>query len=97
MAIAASVLHAEPHKYKKEYQNTYPSRVFQKNRYVKVQSFSEFLFGGFVRPFTGSITEKISGKIYDDIQRMYPGNRKTQKVNCHKINECYKTEILLQY
>ena len=51
----------------------HPGRVSKNNGYVKVQSFSEFLFGGFFLPFTG--------QIYDGIQRMYPENRKTPKVN----------------
>ena len=59
-------------KEKSEHHNPYPSRVFKMDKYVKVQSFYEFFFGGFVRPFTG--------RLYDGIQRMYPENRKTPKV-----------------
>ena len=60
------------YKEKSEHYNPYPSRAPKKGHYVKVQSFFEFFFGGFVRPFTG--------RVYDGIQRIYPENRKTPKV-----------------
>ena len=60
------------YKEKSEHYNPYPSRAPKKGHYVKVQSFFEFFFGGFVRPFTG--------RVYDEIQRIYPENRKTPKV-----------------
>ena len=54
------------------YTNHYPSRAPTKDKYVKVQSFFDFVFGGFLRPFTG--------RVYDGIQRIYPENRSTPKV-----------------
>ena len=62
---------------KSGYTNHYPSRAPTKDKYVKVQSFFEFVFGGFVRPFTG--------RMYDGIQRIYPENRKTPKVYFYEL------------
>ena len=60
---------------KTEHLNYYSTQASKKDSFIGVrsQSFFEFLFGGFVRPFTG--------RIYDDIQRIYPENRKTPKVH----------------